>query len=87
MPGRFVWNNPVVSAGLQGQAVRRQDRQQRLEVAAGITVLAPAIAAAAREHALGLADDGEERAARVAAFGTGGGAGEVQDRLAAALAS
>src|SRR4249919_422473 len=73
--------------GAQRQVVRRQDRQQRLVEAAGAVVrlLALAAAAAARQDALGLAGPGNERAARVAAFGTGGGARQVEDRFAAAV--
>src|SRR5687768_10559392 len=86
-PGRLYRRKTgwIRSAGLQGQAIGRQDRLERLEEALAATAAALAAAAAARQHALALADAGDERAARVAAFGAGAGAGQVEDRLAAAV--
>src|SRR5207344_377290 len=85
--GVFVCSTRLESgAGCQRQAIGAQDRTERLEEAAAIPMGALTTAAAAREHTLRLTRAGNERAARVAAFGAGGSAGQVQDRFAGAVA-
>src|SRR5207342_566376 len=84
--GAFFCSMKRGSAGLERQAVERQERQQGLVVtvsASGPAGPALAVATAAGEHALALAGSGDEGTARVAAFRTRGGLGQVHDRLAA----
>ena len=68
----------------QRQVVGLQDRQHRLEEAPrpAVGLLALAAAATSGQHALRLTYPRDEGAARVAAFGAGGGAGEVEDGFA-----